>query len=207
MKFVYVIFFVIWFTSCRTNSKYEEKYDTGELKLSGTIEDGLRVGIWNQYDIHSNLTFKYYYHRDTLLKKEFYTNNSIFKEEEVLGDLKHGTSKTYFNTGELESISNFLHGKQTGKVQMFYKSGQLKTDYIYSDSGYPEGLFKQYYPNGVLNIEASDFGNSVQSYFDKNGKLQLSILFKEYAPVDTIHINDNAIEILTLDMEALKLPE
>ncbi len=208
MKFIYATFFVLWFTSCGTNSKYEEKYDNGKLKLTGTIDDnGFRTGMWNQYDIYGNLTKKYYYRQDTVYQQEFYVENTLTSKEEVIGDIKHGITKTYYNSGELKTKTIFFNGKQKGKGINYHRNGSPKIEFSMDGNGNFVGEFKQYYPNGKVNVEAPVNGNSTYSVYDNEGGLQLQIVFEDRIPIDTVFQKEGAIERLTKDMKALNLPE
>lgn len=206
MKILKIVLVAIIVAACDSSSKYEEKYDSGEIKLTGTIDSkGHRVGTWWQYDIYGNIAKKYFYRLDTLYLQETYSENLLLHKEEMLGEIKHGMTWTYHKSGNLESSFEFLNGVQLGEAKEYYENGQIKMETTYGEDG-PGGIFRQYYPNGVINVEVLEYGNDTVRFYDKSGKLKMSVLYEDYTPTDTTFLEEDAIEVLTEDMKLMNLP-
>ena len=63
-----------------------------------------------------------------------------------------------------------------------YSNGKLKAIYSYNDKGLLDGVVKKYYPNGVLNSEATyknDVREGILKKYDQNGYLVVVANFKD----------------------------
>ncbi len=126
---------------------------------------------------------------DELYQKEdnFYENTTeetksvmYFKD-----NMFHGSSKSWYDTGELFSETNFEKDECNGKCVYYYKNGKVKSEVNYIN-GYKDDMEYEYYENGNIKSEkryGTDLGSN-SSYqievilseenYDINGKIEKS---------------------------------
>lgn len=208
MKHIVWTIFILSIVACENGSKYEEKYPSGEIKLTGQLDkNGLREGVWNTYDTYGNITIKSHYRNDSLYLKEYYQKGILKSKEEIKGGLKHGKRWSYYDSGELKTEVSFSKDRKVGQGHEYYKNGSVKTKYNYDSNGVVAGSFRQYYPNGAVNVEADNYGNGTQKFYSKESELQLTLLIENHEVIDTLFKKENAIEVLGEDMKLLDLPQ
>ena len=62
---------------------------------------------------------------------------------------KDGIEKSYFSTGNLQSIKSYQHGVLNGISREYYESGTLKHAVNYTND-LIDGMYHTYYPQGFL---------------------------------------------------------
>lgn len=97
-------------------------------------------------------------------------------------DKKEGIWKSYFNSGNIKSISEFKKGVPNGKFQKFYENGKLRERGCFLHNHFTDSLFR-YYQNGcvesitVYNEKGEE--NGISKYFHENGNTALIYEKKE----------------------------
>jgi antitoxin component YwqK of YwqJK toxin-antitoxin module len=102
--------------------------------------------------------------------------------------------KTYYPSGNIESIGNVINGKKEGNWKWYYENGTILTSGKYKSDN-EEGEWNWYYPNGL--VWAKGFfssGSSIGSWkrFDLRGKLidENYIESLDYFSSTTQQVND-----------------
>lgn len=105
--------------------------------------------------------------------KEFYTNNNIKKEVEIINDSLCIVTN-YFENGNLHSKYSLLNDKIDGEFFIYDSSGYLYDKYFFI-KGIENGYSYSYFPTGeicavVMISNGKKIGNGY--YYDKSGKIE-----------------------------------
>jgi antitoxin component YwqK of YwqJK toxin-antitoxin module len=84
------------------NGPYSETFQTGEIKLEGTVKNNLQDGRWKQYDQNGTLIWEC----------------NLFDQT--------GWELNYFDSGMRKDCTHYVNGKQTGVLHVWYENGNLK---------------------------------------------------------------------------------
>ncbi|MBR9845486.1 MAG: tetratricopeptide repeat protein [Algicola sp.] len=138
---------------------YEGYYANGNKAAEGLYDiSGGKIGDW-----------------------KFFTSNKMLSEEGTYeNDSPIGTHKTYYNTGDVESIHEYNPENNSSYYQYFYKSGQLKSQGWYKN-GLRHGEWRYYYIDGTLeavNFFHKEDLHGVQQYMSVDGKLNQESTYK-----------------------------
>ncbi len=113
-------------------------------------------------------------------------------------------NRTYYPSGELESVQHYSNGKRDGGGKIYYRGGTLKTALYYKDgkwegriinyyenstlkemehyhAGKREGIVTIYYANGILKAETNyinDRQEGVAKIYYEDGTLKGELFFK-----------------------------
>lgn len=150
-----------------------------KLRLKVPFIDGLEEGIAREYrdngDVIQLITYKKgyvtarerinRYDADTLPNgkwKWFFDDEKLWKEGSFKHGLKDGYFKEYDQNGDLIAAVKFVNGEKVEKAEElakldvrtdYYPSGKVKIKATYDKNGIPEGVRREYSPDG--NIEKS----------------------------------------------------
>lgn len=215
------------------NGIWKSYYADGTLKSIGKKQVGLSDSVWTFYDYEGRKIKQFDYEAD---KKNgcavFYdTLGNVVREYFYINDVLQGDQFDYYATGELKKQTNFTDGKSVGVSLEFNTEGDVITEEVY-DNGYLKdrkefnrfdekglktGIWRTYFPNGMLESEISykdGKKDGLTKYFNKKGKLldikkmegdtiaghsdEIVIieLYKEYYPDGKIKLiggNDNGL--------------
>ncbi len=107
-------------------------------------------------------------------------NNILIESGETLNDLKTGTWTTYYQEGRIKSISSYLAGKPNGIHIELSDRGHVELQALYVDGQLHENWVS--YQNGSRKLEERVYNmgklNGVNRHYDRTGKLQKEIEFK-----------------------------
>lgn len=197
---------------------YNSYYDDGQLKTSGQLLVGLRVGEWKDYYASGQLSAIYSYtdddrnkeyvsyYEDGIIRYEILKGNGAYisrgyyesgalETERALGD---GYYKGYLEDGSLQVESNYRDGELEGVWKQYYHTGELEWHVDYVD-GYREGSYQNFYKNGKLRLEGKmieDKKDGKEKRYLENGQLEWLGLYKDDHPDDKwIRFDANGKEI------------
>ena len=74
-------------------------------------------------------------------------------------------AKSYYENGNLRVARNFKSGKFLG-YKTFYKSGALRSNYVFNSKGYHDSIANFYYPNGNVKTVWKYKKDKVKNRFD-----------------------------------------
>lgn len=111
----------------------------------------------------------------------YYPNFSDERIPEVIGKYikgeKEGTWKTYYENGNLKSVSKYDNGVLIGKFKSYYMNKELESEGEYKN-GKKEGEWTYYYQNGEKESSGKYENNKKikkWKYFNTNGQLKEEI--------------------------------
>lgn len=124
-------------------------------------------------------------------------DKEITKVDTTSSEIKNGSKKFYYPTGELKSIVNYENNKKVGISITYYKTGEKQYEIPYQD-GKKQGIVKWFYKNGKLYRETEYHNgkiNGFQKKYWENGKLKSEMLFKEDKPaIGLKEFNNKGVE-------------
>ena len=132
--------------------EYKGYHLNGELSVSGNYYKDKRVGNWK------------YYNQYGVLKKEINYNDE--------GKLE-GTSKWYFDNGQVETIKKFKDDKLHGYFVDYYRNGNI-FKHGWFNEGETIGEWRYYYRNGTLKTTKYFLEDEVHGEvltYDEKGRL------------------------------------
>ena len=135
---------------------YHSYYENGQLEEESNWKDGYSAG-WKKYYENGQLrsenikeeesTTTNYYQSGEIRKvnrfdkdgnnffeeKEYYENGKLkFEHKDMYrredGIIKKGFAKSYYESGELKCVSNFIGGEEIGLSKCYYKNGELEKE-------------------------------------------------------------------------------
>ena len=172
-------------------------YDNSKLEESFNYKKGIRNGVNKIYFQNGNLMQKgnydndvlngeieYYHPNGKIAGKQKYTNGTFIElldcyDENGNITLKNGTgsSISYYNNGNIESIINYKNHCRDGKAEWFYDNGKLEQSaiYKYSENNKPFGLrweiLESYSKDGKQRYAGTlKDGNGEWVTYDQNNK-------------------------------------
>lgn len=125
----------------KLHGKAAKLYPDGQTYITGNFKNGLKSGVFKQYDNFGNLILEVYYRADTpYYAKVYYPNGQVELEtqascncfiKDILPKLstgdwkKNGVCKTYYTNGKLKSIEHYVNGYLNGRVILYDSLGRL----------------------------------------------------------------------------------
>lgn len=185
---------------------WKKQQPNGRIIYEGNFKDGKPVGEWKRYHQNGQLKAQIKYSEvsdsaftilfDVLGKKVaegvymnqkkegnwiYFSTNRKVSEEYHKNNLKHGISKTYYDSGELMEKIDWVQGKQQGSYQIFYKNGnpymqcKMKNDKRH-------GLCLILTQKGKMEMEAnykSNLRHGEWKYYNEQGKISYTLHYNE----------------------------
>lgn len=184
--------------------KWQKLYPNGKPLYEGYFKDGEPAGEWTRYYEGGQVKAKINYDQnsdtasavlfDPFGKKmaegayvdekragkwEFYSDDRKVSEEMYANGIKHGTSRTFYPTGEVLEESDWQNGQQDGSYRVFFKNGNPYMQCKYSN-GKRNGLCLSYFQNGRVEMEAH-YSNNLRhdewNFYDENGQLKYTLKY------------------------------
>ncbi|MBL7704830.1 MAG: hypothetical protein JNM21_04700 [Taibaiella sp.] len=117
----------------------------------------------------------------------YFTDGTISREGAYEADQRNGVWKTYYPNGQLKSLLYFLNNRVGGTGKYWYSNGQL-ADSIYNENDTLKRI--SWFSNGTVattgilhKITKRPVSN--WTYYSRNGKKSMEVVFDEYSKVVT----------------------
>jgi antitoxin component YwqK of YwqJK toxin-antitoxin module len=143
----------------------------GELKTSYTIRDGRKHGVETIYFLKAE---KEKNSDPNLLTPKI----TIDWEDQSI----HGTIKTWYPTGQLQSQKEFCHNKKMGPAMAWYRNGSLMFVEEYEHDKLLKGLY--YKKNALDTTSCVVQGSGTATIYDENGIFLRKISYAKGEPTD-----------------------
>jgi antitoxin component YwqK of YwqJK toxin-antitoxin module len=177
---------------------------TGVIKSEGKRTNFLLDSVWSFYDqtgeIVQSISYKLgnkngYSIRYRYDNPEYPGQRTMVSKELYVNGKKEGYSYYYYPTGELKQTSYYKDNRKQGLTREFNKDSIIITVLEYNNNylvdrervnrtdnqGRKQGIFKEYYENGNLKMEASYLDNQLHGYvreFNGSGELVLAMRYE-----------------------------
>ena len=107
------MYILMWFLACskidNAPKPFVEKYDSGQLSVSGQIQNNTPMGTWTEW--HKNGQQRAEYH--------------------FLDGMEHGIRKVWYNTGTPAEQGLFKFGLKDGTFTMWHENGTKRAETEY----------------------------------------------------------------------------
>ena len=125
---------------------YKEFYDNGKIKLVGGLDNGMRTGIFREYDQEGEIVNGYLFEQDTMVAEGFIRADGIYEGE-----------WTYFyRTGVVKAKGSYENGQKVGKWVYYYADGKKEQEGTFKENKL-SGNWTWYYQNG--QVKRKEFYN------------------------------------------------
>jgi len=148
------------------------------------IQKGRQEGIIKQFSEEGKLQLIYRIkgHRKDGEEIVYYPSSEKKISLEWHDDMIHGSVKTWYQNGGLESQKQFARNKKNGTVCSWYEDGQLMLIEEYENDTLLEGqYFKKNKPDPISTVVQ---GNGVASLYDGQGIFLRKVIYHKGKPVD-----------------------
>ncbi len=193
------------------NGVFKSYADNGQLIEIGTIEEGLRKGLWKTYYNSGTQKEEIQYVGDYaevkncwdkdgtqtitdgngILTNYYLDSESVLEKGELINGRREGLWRTfYYDSQEVYQESNYTKGELSGSYVMYFQTGQIcsKGEMI---NGVNEGEWEWYHENGNLSSVAS-FKNGKkqgkQTLWSETGELTKEEYYENGEMVDEIYL-------------------
>lgn len=147
----------------------------GTKEETRSFKNGIPEGTWNFYDRRlKNAPVKEEIYKNGLpvQVREYFLNGKLKKLSCFEENLKSGVWKTFYNSGEPESITRYAHHQMNGLYESYYRSGKLRKKGEYLNDK-PVGNWNSFYESGSISTTVN-YDKTSQLYhfeaFYENGK-------------------------------------
>ncbi len=154
-----------------------DKYFLGGVSLSGKMENGFRIGIWETFFSNGKVEIESTYkNNQVVLEREFYKNGKTKSVSRFQDGSFHGSFKSFYENGMKKTVGSYSKGRWIGEYVMYNKSGKKMFVTNYLEGGVTHGyqitfhgngnpMTKTYYQNGNKSGETYIYNNKgVQIY-------------------------------------------
>ena len=184
---------------------WKEYYKTGELRATGTYEDGVKTGKWTYYyksgkkeqegNFKNNQLsgqWTWYYENGRTKRTEYYNYNGnlegLVTEWDSLGNEiakgeyfdGHQEGEWFYHVGDYKEVGAFTIGLKNGIWKYYYKNGKLAFTGLF-DEGEPKGKHTYFFDNGLKQQEGKYSGgvkNGIWRTYNRRGEEIETIQYK-----------------------------
>lgn len=118
---------------------YKEFYPSGNQKLVGGLDNGVRTGIYREYDEAGKIINGYIYDHDTIVAEGLIRGDGVFEGDWIL----------YYKNGVIKAKGTYVNSRKEGKWIYYYENGRKEQEGNLKDNQL-SGEWNWYYPNGKL---------------------------------------------------------
>jgi antitoxin component YwqK of YwqJK toxin-antitoxin module len=130
--------------------------------------------------------------------REYSEEGVLLLEQDVVDGKAEGVTSTWFGSGAIESVGEYLSGALHGPLTTWYENGQLRVERRY-ESGHAHGPVREWYDDGSKRVEGTYANGHVHGEYQRwhaNG---------QPAVVATYH-RGQSVEITMWDEDGTPLP-
>ncbi len=206
---------------------WQKQQANGRLLYEGSFKDGKPVGEWKRYHNEGQLKAKILYQPDSdsafaqlfdvwgkkvaegkyfnekkTERWSYFSENRKVADEEFHNGMKHGLSRKFYETGEIQESIQWQNGQQQGNYEVFFKSGKPFVQCKMSNNQ-RNGLYLTYFENGRMELEANYASGLRQGdwkYFDNEGRLLYTLKY-DHGKILNPEVRDS---IATLQLQNLE---
>ena len=167
------------------NGKRKDYYENGQLisdikivsihyELDGNVKNGVYTEYSNSFGQYCKIDGKKY--KDVPINKSIFKNGLLHGTQKTWYDtgileseiqykngLRHGFEKHYNENGELTDLTNYKFDNLFGISRSWFSNGVMESECFYGDDSFPS---RQWYENGQLFSEQI---NDIEKYWDESG--------------------------------------
>ncbi|WP_372756617.1 toxin-antitoxin system YwqK family antitoxin [Mariniflexile sp.] len=172
LKFLVLLFSVVWFTGCQETSKKEVVFNENTTVVIDSFQVAKIQLVLNQLEgtwYYKNKPFNGY-------ALKFYSNGVLEERLGFYNGKREGVAKRWSENGVLRVESFYRQNKLVGTYKGFWENGKPSEASFYVD-GVKQGEEKQWYDNGQLAklrrlVDGTEQG--MQQAWLKNGTMYIN---------------------------------
>jgi antitoxin component YwqK of YwqJK toxin-antitoxin module len=132
---------------------WQEWYETGEQKLSGTYSLGNKVGLWHGWHVNGQPSFQGTYKDGKEVGEwtEWHRTGKKSADGHYVDGNKDGEWRTYYPDGRFKTSEKYDKGKPVGQWVNWYQDGTCQSRGVYKD-GLRVGRWVSYHDNGEEDL-------------------------------------------------------
>lgn len=160
----------------------------GNLKLIGEYDDeGNRTGMWQWKDYFTQKVVEESFFKAGKLNgtsKFYYESGELRETRTYKDDIVQDTVYLYYRGGEIQEKIAVKEGMRNGLNVIYYENGSIKSKANYIDNK-ANGKFQSYFTNGQLEVEfdlVNDYISGLRKLYYPNGKLNSEYIYNEKGP-------------------------
>lgn len=177
---LFLFSFQFSFGQDKPDGPFIDYYDSGELKVEGQYKNKKRFGEWKSYHKNGQVSSLYSYkngkrnreqisyYKDGIVSNKTeksgkeYINTGYYESGKIKYERqeKTGYFKSYYESGAIDIIANYLEYELAGIWKKHYENGEVEWLVSYKD-GYRDGIYKHFYDNGDLKLEGTNSKDKV----------------------------------------------
>jgi len=216
---------------------WKVKYEDGVIKYTAFFKDDKPVGLMKRYFEDNTLKAEMYFNKDGIRSKAkiYYQAGSLAADGNYINSLKDSTWNYYsYYTKTLSNTETYLNGKKHGRSVSYYSTGKISEELDWKN-GVHEGIWRQFFENGVLKLSTAfvngkrtgefilnypdnrpewkgnyldDKREGIWSHFDGTGKNDTNIEYKNGVALNAAELEAKEQELLKqIDKAKGKIPE
>jgi len=154
---------------------YKEYFPNGKVKLIGGYGNGMKFGIFREYNIEGDLVNGFIYKQDTIIAEgmikfdgsydgewiNYYKTGEILSAGHYENGQQQGKWIYYYKNGKKEQVGNFRNNRLYGNWTWFYYQGQVRRTETYNGQGNLEGLVMEFDSLGI-EITKGEYFNGIK---------------------------------------------
>lgn len=216
---------------------WKVKYEDGVIKYTAFFKDDKPVGLMKRYFEDGTLKAEMYFYPDGVRShaKIYYQAGPLAAEGKYINSQKDSTWNYYsYYTKTLSNRETYVNGKKNGRSVSYYSNGKISEELDWKN-GIHDGIWNQYFENGVLKLSsgytngkrtgdfvlnysdnrpewkgayANDKREGKWSHFDVTGKNDTNIEYKNGVATNTAELEAKEQELLKqIEKTKGKIPE
>lgn len=167
-------YFVSDFNADVLYGPYESYYISGQLKSVGAYVNNEPIGQWQYYYENGKLKMKGHLKDNSNhgMWTYYYENGNPRMKGSIYEGLREENWVYYYETGEIKSEGEYVNDKKHRLWNYYFQDGSIKAKAMYQ---YGDGIYKEFYGDGVLKMEGFIFdgkSDSVWTNYYESGAIK-----------------------------------
>ncbi|MDB5228468.1 MAG: hypothetical protein JWN78_2661 [Bacteroidota bacterium] len=177
IKWLFIFFVLINFTSCSNKKKIEIKNNSGVVieRYFISKDDQAKTGAYSKFYDNGKILETGIYKDGKLNgeRKLYYESGKVMQSETYADDKFDGPYKSYYDDGSIQQEGTYKDNMMSGLWKNYYKDPKnVLKNQLTMEENKIKGPSKEYYTNGKINAEGNkvEIGDGIDVY---DGKVQV----------------------------------
>lgn len=167
------------YSNDRLEGDYKKYNKQGNIEISGTYKESMRVGTWNTFDEKGKNVSIYNYNENGKMEgkqiqytpTDFDRKDYFKRESEFKNGLRHGTVTEYYPNGKVYKQGRYEMDEKEGRWVQY--SGEIIISEENYKAGKRDGVQRFFYTNGKIAEEYIYENGKEKEYkrYSQDGKL------------------------------------
>lgn len=217
---------------------WKVKYPNGKIRYTALYKDNNPIGLMKRYFDDNTLLAEFYFYpnskkikaklyyqagplaaegnysekdvKDSIWNYYSYYTKTLSSRETYVRGKKHGMAYSYFSTGKIAEEKDWKNGAQNGIWRQYFENGILKFSTSYLD-GKRHGQFVANYPDGKpewKGMYQNDMREGKWNHYDINGQIIRTVEYKDGIALNAEKLLEEEQKFLdAIEKQKGKIPE